>query len=159
MTLSRVALPADDDTGPGGSTAPLQPIIVVPPTQRAFKPPRTCRKLAGQAVEAARAAGSSDVEMVALALEGLALVCVGAIDEGMRRLDAATASVVAGEVGDVDLAETICCYLIDACKRVRDLERAAEWCARVSEIASRFEDRFMFAVCRIPPLGHPGLGR
>lgn len=111
--------------------------------------PLEARQLAGQAVEAARAAGASDVEMVALALEGLALVCVGAVAEGMRRLDAATASVVAGEVGDVDLAETICCYLIDACKRVRDLERAAEWCARVSEIASRFEDRFMFAVCRI----------
>lgn len=111
--------------------------------------PLEARRLAGQAVKAARGAGCSDVEMVALALEGLALVCVGAIDEGMRRLDAATASVVAGEVGDVDLAETICCYLIDACKRVRDLERAAEWCARVSEIASRFEDRFMFAVCRI----------
>jgi len=111
--------------------------------------PSEALKLAGQAVEASRAAGASDVEMVALALEGLALVCVGAVDEGMRRLDAATASAVAGEVGDVDLAETICCYLIDACKRVRDLERAAEWCARVSEIAARFEDRFMFAVCRI----------
>ena len=111
--------------------------------------PSEAGQLAGHAVEAARAAGASDVEMVALALEGLALVCAGAVDEGMRRLDAATASAVAGEVGDVDLAETICCYLIDACKRVRDLERAAEWCARVSEIASRFEDRFMFAVCRI----------
>ena len=41
--------------------------------------PLEARQLAGQAVETARAAGSSDVEMVALALEGLALVCVGAI--------------------------------------------------------------------------------
>ena len=78
---------------------------------------------------AARAAGSTDVESSALALEGLALVCGGSVDEGMRRLDAATAAAVAGEVGDVDLAETICCYLIDACKRVRDLDRAAEWCS------------------------------
>jgi LuxR family maltose regulon positive regulatory protein len=118
-------------------------------TMSARNDPHQALELAGRALAAARAAGSTDVELVALALEGLALVCVGAIDEGMRRLDLATAAAVAGEVGDVDLAETICCYLIDACKRVRDLERAAEWCVRVAEIATRFEDRFMFAVCRV----------
>jgi LuxR family maltose regulon positive regulatory protein len=105
--------------------------------------------LSEQALQAARAAGSTDVEIVSLALKGLALVCIGSVDEGMRRLDAATAAAIAGEVSDVDLAESVCCYLIDACKRVRDLDRAAEWCARVAEIARRFDDRFMFAVCRV----------
>jgi ATP/maltotriose-dependent transcriptional regulator MalT len=111
--------------------------------------PRETFALSEQALEVARAAGSTDVESLALALEGLALVCVGSVDEGMRRLDAATAAAVAGEVADIDMAETICCYLIDACKRVRDLGRAAEWCERVGEIARRFDDRFMFAVCRV----------
>ncbi len=111
--------------------------------------PTETLRLAKQALETARAAGSTDVELVALALEGLALVCSGSVDEGMRRLDAATAAAVAGELRDVDLAETVCCYLIDACKRVRDLDRAAEWCDRVAEIARRFDDRFMFAVCRV----------
>jgi ATP/maltotriose-dependent transcriptional regulator MalT len=111
--------------------------------------PADSLRLAEQALEAARAAGSTDVELLALALQGLALVCSGSVDEGMRRLDAATAAAVAGEVSDVDLAETVCCYLIDACKRVRDLDRAAEWCERVAEIARRFDDRFMFAVCRV----------
>lgn len=111
--------------------------------------PAETLRLARDALAAARAAGSTDVEMVALALEGLALVCSGSVEQGMRRLDAATAAAVAGELRDVDLAETVCCYLIDACKRVRDLDRAAEWCDRVSEIARRFDDRFMFAVCRV----------
>lgn len=111
--------------------------------------PAETLRLAERALAAARAAGSTDVELVALALEGLALVCSGSVEEGMRRLDAATAAAVAGEVRDVDLAETVCCYLIDACKRVRDLDRAVEWCARVAEIARRFDDRFMFAVCRV----------
>ncbi|HEY4096267.1 MAG TPA: hypothetical protein VGM33_12170 [Baekduia sp.] len=120
----------------------------------AHNDPREARVLAAEALTEARAAGSSDVEITALALEALALeglarVCEGAIDEGMGRLDLATAAAVAGEVSDIDLAETICCYLIDACKRVRDLERAAEWCTRAGEIAARFEDRFLFAVCRI----------
>ena len=111
--------------------------------------PAETLRLAEQALGAARAAGSTDVELVALALGGLALVCGGSVEEGMRRLDAATAAAVAGEVSDVDLAESVCCYLIDACKRVRDFDRAAEWCERVAEIARRFDDRFMFAVCRV----------
>ena len=111
--------------------------------------PAETLELSKLALEAARAAGSTDVEIVALGLEGLALVCSGSVDDGMRLLDAATAAAVAGEVADVDMAETICCYLIDACKRVRDLDRAVEWCERVAEIASRFDDRFMFAVCRV----------
>jgi ATP/maltotriose-dependent transcriptional regulator MalT len=111
--------------------------------------PEQARRSAAEALRVARACGSTDVEIVALALEGLALVCGGAVEDGMRGLDAATAAVVAGEVADVDMAETVCCYLIDACKRVRDLDRATEWCDRVGEIATRFEDRFMFAVCRI----------
>jgi ATP/maltotriose-dependent transcriptional regulator MalT len=111
--------------------------------------PAETLRLAEEALETAQAAGSTDVELVALALQGLALVCTGSVDEGMRRLDAATAAAVAGELSDVDMAETVCCYLIDACKRVRDLDRAAEWCERVAEIARRFDDRFTFAVCRV----------
>jgi ATP/maltotriose-dependent transcriptional regulator MalT len=111
--------------------------------------PAETLRLAGEALEAARAAGSGDVELVALALEGLALVSAGSVEEGMRRLDAATAAAVAGELREIDLAETVCCYLIDACKRVRDLDRAVEWCGRVAELARRFDDRFMFAVCRV----------
>lgn len=113
------------------------------------KDPSETLARSAEALDAARAAGSTDLEILSLALEGLALVCTGAVDEGMRRLDGATVAAVAGEVADVDLAETICCYLIDACKRVRDLDRAAEWCERVGEIARRFDDRFMFAVCRV----------
>jgi ATP/maltotriose-dependent transcriptional regulator MalT len=38
--------------------------------------------------------------------------------------------------------------MIDACKLVRDLERATEWCLRVRDIATRFADRQMFSICR-----------
>ena len=111
--------------------------------------PDEARALLAEVFELARAAGSTDIETTASALEGLVLVSSGDVATGMRKLDAATTAAVAGDIADVDLAETICCYLIDACKRVRDLERAAEWCERVQEIATRFDDRFMFAICRI----------
>ena len=110
--------------------------------------PATAQALAAEGVAVAGAAGSVDYEMVCLALEGLAHVALGAVPDGMRRLDAAATAAVAGEVASVRIIEVICCHLIDACERVRDLERAGEWCMRVEEIASRYEDAEMFATCR-----------
>ncbi|MGH2803818.1 MAG: hypothetical protein ACRDL4_12345 [Thermoleophilaceae bacterium] len=104
--------------------------------------------LSARAVALAREVGAVDVEMQALGLNGLARVSAGEVEEGMRRIDAAAAAATGGEMSDVDSIETVCCYAIDACKRVRDLERANEWCLRVREIATRFGDRQMFSVCR-----------
>ena len=101
---------------------------------------------------AARAIGHDcgviDVEMMALALEGLAYVCEGEVEEGMRRLDEATAAAVAGELDDLDAISSCCCYLIDACKRVRDFERAAQWCEHVKGFSEQWSDRLTFAACR-----------
>ena len=101
-----------------------------------------------QAIALAREVEAVDVEMLALALNGLALVSIGRIEDGMRRLDAAAAAAVGGEMTDADSIETVCCHMIDACKLVRDLERATEWCLRVRDIATRFADRQMFSICR-----------
>jgi DNA-binding CsgD family transcriptional regulator len=101
-----------------------------------------------RAIELAREVEAVDVEMLALALNGLALVSSGEIEHGMRRLDAAAAAAVGGEMTDADSIETVCCHMIDACKLVRDLERATEWCLRVRDIATRFADRQMFSICR-----------
>ena len=110
--------------------------------------PAAARRLAAVGVEAARAAGSVEFEMVCRALEGLAAVVGGEVRQGMHELDAAVTAAVSGEVENVRAAEVICCHLIDACQRVRDLERAGEWCMRVEEIAERHGDREMFATCR-----------
>jgi DNA-binding NarL/FixJ family response regulator len=111
--------------------------------------PETARAAAALGVEAARASNAFDYEMVCVALEGLALVAGGEIDEGMRRLDEATTAAVAGEVASLRIAETICSHLIEACQRVRDLDRAGEWCRRVEEMSARHADTEMFCTCRI----------
>jgi DNA-binding CsgD family transcriptional regulator len=108
----------------------------------------TARASSAEAITLARQIGAVDYEMLAVALEGLSLVSAGQIAEGMRRLDAAVAAAVSGEMTDADSIESVCCFLIDACKRVRDFERASEWCTRVRGISERFSDRGMFAVCR-----------
>ena len=110
--------------------------------------PVDARRLAAVGVAAAEAAGSLDLEMLCRALEGLALVAAGSVREGMWLLDAATTAALAGEVATVRIVEVICCHLIDACQRVRDLERAGEWCVRVEEISQRYADAEMFATCR-----------
>ena len=92
--------------------------------------------------------GAIDVEMMALALEGLAYVCEGEVEDGMRRLDEATAAAVAGELEDLDAISSCCCYLIDACKQVRDFERAAQWCEHVKGFCEQWSDRLTFAACR-----------
>ena len=110
--------------------------------------PDAARAQSAQAIALAREVGAVDVEMLALGLNGLALVSLGETEEGMRRIDAAAAAAVGGEMTDADAIETVCCFALDACKRVRDLGRANEWCLRVREIATRFGDRQMFSVCR-----------
>ena len=110
--------------------------------------PAAAHVLAAGAVATAREVGAVELELVSLALEGLALVALGRGAEGMGRLDAATAATVAGEVVGVRFVEVVCCHLIDACQRIRDLERAGEWCRRVEEISSRYGDTEMFATCR-----------
>jgi len=110
--------------------------------------PEAAQAHSAQAIVLAREVGAVDVEMLALSVHGLALVSAGEIDDGMRRLDAAAAAALGGEMIDADSIETVCCHMIDACKLVRDLERANEWCLRVRDIATRFADRQMFSICR-----------
>jgi hypothetical protein len=106
------------------------------------------RELAVSSAELGRSLGEIDLEMVGLALEGLALVSEGRVEEGMRRLDEASAAAMAGELRDLNAVGASCCYLIFACERVRDYDRAAQWCERVKEFCRRWRIRPLFAVCR-----------
>ncbi len=108
----------------------------------------TALKAGTEAAGTGRSLRLLDLEMVGLALEGLALVSQGQIAEGMSRLDEATATAVSGEVTDPNAIGTACCYLIHACERVRDYSRAAQWCDRVKELSRRWRIPSLFAVCR-----------
>jgi DNA-binding NarL/FixJ family response regulator len=108
----------------------------------------TARRLTGEASAIARRLGNADLEAMALAQEGLILVTTGEIAEGMRRLDEATTAALAGDLESWVAISNVCCYLIYACRRVRDYERAAQWCDRVKELSERYSDRITFAACR-----------
>ena len=86
--------------------------------------------------------------MVGRALRGFALATSGRIPEGMQELDGVNAAVLAGEMQDRVAIGLACCYLISACDRVRDYDRAVQWCARLRAFCERWEFRVLFAVCR-----------
>ena len=108
----------------------------------------TALKLGAQAATAGRTLGGIDLEMFGLALEGLARVCAGDIVEGMRCLDESTTAAVSGEMTDPDACACACCFMIYACERVRDYDRAAQWCIYVQELAKRWNYSLMFSLCR-----------
>jgi len=110
--------------------------------------PAAARAFAAQGAALARSAGLVDGELACRALEGLALVAQGRVEAGMPLLDEAATAALAGEVDDPQIVEVVCCHLIDACQRVRDLDRAGEWCRRVEEVAERLGDAALFQTCR-----------
>lgn len=110
--------------------------------------PGAAQVLARRAAELGRSLNDPGVEMNALVLEGLALVTEGQVAAGMRRLDEATAAATAGEVKELHAVGVVCCWQMFACERVRDYERAAQWCNRVKEFARRWRNLPLSGVCR-----------
>ena len=106
------------------------------------------RELASNAVELGRSLSDVDLEITALALDGLVLVNEGRVAEGMRRLDGSAAAIVGGDVEDLTAISHSCCYLIFACERVRDFDRAGQWCERLAEFCERYGSKPLFSVCR-----------
>jgi LuxR family transcriptional regulator, maltose regulon positive regulatory protein len=115
--------------------------------------PVAARRHSVEAAEIARKVGPTDIEMVGVALEGLAMVTEGEVSQGMSRLDEATAAALAGELTDPIMVGTACCYLIRACEQVHDYDRAAQWCERVQEFSRRWNLSGLFSACRIQYAG------
>lgn len=112
----------------------------------ASRDPALARSCALRASETAARHGSVELAMLSRALEGLALVDEGAVAEGMRRLDEATAAALA-EMTDLDAAGTTCCFLIHACQSVRDYERGSQWAERIRTFADRYSVRQLLSSC------------
>lgn len=107
------------------------------------------RQLAAGARKLAADLELLDAEMMGLALEGLALVGLGAVDEGLRRLDEATVAAVGGELESYKAINALCCFMIFACERVRDIERASQWCEHYMAYCQRNDMPGYLAFCRV----------
>jgi DNA-binding CsgD family transcriptional regulator len=104
--------------------------------------------LAAEAIRVGEALGANDYEVCGRALHGFAEITAGRVSKGLRELDEVSASVLAGEVHDYVLMGLAGCYLIAACDRIRDYDRAAQWCDRMKAFCKKTGLRPLFAVCR-----------
>jgi DNA-binding NarL/FixJ family response regulator len=105
-------------------------------------------RCAREAATVARALGQSDLAIVARALEGVSLVASGSVAEGMPHLDEVATAALHGEVVDPFAVGICCCYMMIACERVRDLDRAAQWCDEIRRFCERWRFNSVFALCR-----------
>lgn len=106
------------------------------------------RELGMAAADLGRQLGLVDLEMMGLATEGLALVTEGAVAEGVPRMDEAAAAALGGEFDEVYPTMWCCCYMIFACERLRDYDRAAQWCKRFEAWSERMRVPFANRLCR-----------
>lgn len=110
--------------------------------------PDRARAMAEEGIRIASSIRHTDLEMVARALLGKSLVASGSVAQGMRQLDEVNAAVISGEMKDLICVGISCCYMIAACERVRDYERALQWCARLKAFSAKWGMRPLFAICR-----------
>jgi len=71
----------------------------------------------------------------------------------MPLLDDATLLAINSDQSDIKFTTITCCYLIDACERIRDYERATQWCDNVKELCKKWRYKAMFANCRMKHAG------
>ncbi len=110
-------------------------------------------RLLDESLQMSKSLKNIDGEMLAEALKGFILVVEGNITEGMPLLDDATLLAINSDKSDIKFTTITCCYLIDACERIRDYERASQWCNNVKELCKKWRYKAMFANCRMKHAG------
>jgi DNA-binding CsgD family transcriptional regulator/predicted negative regulator of RcsB-dependent stress response len=106
------------------------------------------RELSEEAAKLGRALGDVHLEMMATGQAGLCMVLAGKVREGMPLLDEAVAAAIGGELTDPSVITNTCCYMITACQRVRDYDRAAQWARKTMDYCRDWTDRTTFSYCR-----------
>lgn len=109
----------------------------------------TAKRCAGEVIAIGRELGVIDFEILGLALQGLALVDEGDIDPGMKMLEEAAVSAMGEELEQPLWVSWALCYLLFACERARDFDRAVEWCERLRDFAARFDMPAGLGICRV----------
>jgi DNA-binding NarL/FixJ family response regulator len=89
--------------------------------------PRVLSERADLALGVAREFKDHQLELRALADKGLALICLGTVDEGFGLLDEVMVAVAAGEMQNPELLVPTICALMSACERTGDRGRAEYW--------------------------------
>jgi DNA-binding NarL/FixJ family response regulator len=110
--------------------------------------PAAAERHAAAALEVAHTLADPDVECMALAQLGRAVVRQGRVGEGVALLDEAMTVALSGEGSDPLACGDACCTTLVVCDGLADLERASQWCQAVVEFAERRRFTPIQAWCR-----------
>jgi DNA-binding CsgD family transcriptional regulator len=105
-------------------------------------------RLARSALDVAVRAGDTDLEVRALAQLGFAEVALGAVDDGLARLDEAMAAATSGEPASLETFADVCCTLMLACERAGETERPQQWSRVLDEFVRKYDHVTLLAFCR-----------
>lgn len=121
-----------DGTGPSAETGWL----AVEEAKRAADPADAERSARG-ALAIAHELADPDIECMALAQQGRALIAQGRVAEGTTLLDEAMTVALGGETSDPLACSDACCTTLSVCDGLADLARAAQWSEAVVTFAER----------------------
>jgi DNA-binding CsgD family transcriptional regulator/tetratricopeptide (TPR) repeat protein len=110
--------------------------------------PVVAEQHARAALAIAHALADPDVECMALAQLGRAVVRQGRVEEGMALLDEAMTVALGGETSDPLACGDACCTTLVVCDGLADLQRAAQWCEAVVDFTERRRFTPVQAWCR-----------
>ena len=105
-------------------------------------------RLSEQLVELGRRQSAVDLEALGLLELGHWLIISGRVQEGSRRLDEANA-LASSETVDLEVAGTVYCATIFACRNIGDWSRAAAWTDRSLEWCERNSVSGFPGLCRL----------
>ncbi|MFN8418392.1 MAG: LuxR C-terminal-related transcriptional regulator [Anaerolineae bacterium] len=89
-----------------------------------------------------------DLEIMALANQGLSLIVQGDILTGMKRIDEAMTAATGGEATDYMTISEVFCVTLSACEIAGDLVRTEHWCQVATRFAEQRAAPFLSAYCR-----------
>jgi class 3 adenylate cyclase len=105
-------------------------------------------RLAEQLVALGRRLPDGDLEALGLLELGHWLIIAGRVQEGSRLMDEANA-LASAEASDLDVAGTVYCSTIFACRNIGDWSRAAAWTARSLDWCERNSVSGFPGLCRL----------
>jgi DNA-binding CsgD family transcriptional regulator len=110
--------------------------------------PVESERLAREALAIGRANGNADLELLAMAAVGGALVQQCRTAEGMALLDEAMAGAVGGEWGHPLTVAHVSCMTMLVCSSYFDIERATQWVQAMDRFIDRYGCPFLYGECR-----------
>ena len=110
--------------------------------------PQSAERISRAALELASACAAADIEVVALAILGSALIARGLIGEGLQRLDESAALAVSEEFLDTASPGWALCHTVSGCADAGDFDRAEQWSRVLHTWSTTWRARHFFGICR-----------